>query len=296
MERNFLLNNGLTIPSLGIGLLRTPPEITSITVENALALGYRHVDTAAAYGNEPEVGTGIRNSGILREDIFVTTKLWMTNYGYRAAMEAFEISLSKLGLEYLDLYLLHWPAPAEFEKTIQSYRALEKLQNDGRIRSIGVSNFSISHLKQLAEYTDSVPAVNQIELNPFFIQEALIAEHQKLGIVTQACSPLGGIYTRSTAARHCNVHPLAHEIIKSMAERYGKSSAQIILRWHIERGFSAIPKSTNKQHLQENLAIYDFTLSEEDIAAINDLNTFVRAGSDPEAVNSSSFNITLGEC
>jgi diketogulonate reductase-like aldo/keto reductase len=287
------LNSGVKMPALGLGVFLTPPEKTPGAVECAIANGYRLVDTAAAYFNERQVGEGIRRSGIDRSEIFVTTKLWMTDYGYERALRAFDSSLRELGLEYLDLYLLHWPVPSRFEPTVASYLAAEKLLADGRVRAIGVCNFSPSHLESLIARTKVVPAVNQVELHPFFIQRELRDVHKRLGIVTQSWSPLGGSVRR---ANRLNVgkDPLEHPTVIKLAATHRKTPAQIVLRWHMDHGLSAIPKSVRPERIAENIDIFDFTLTEEDIAAIDALNTGVRSSADPEAVDSKTFPIKIG--
>ncbi len=288
------LNNGVKMPALGLGVFQSSPEQTAQVVETAIADGYRLIDTAAAYLNERQVGEGIRRSGIDRSEIFVTTKLWMTDYGYERALRACGASLRKLGLEYLDLYLLHWPVPTNFEATVESYRAAEKLLSDGRTRAIGVSNFSEKHLENLRAHTKVIPAVNQVELHPFFIQRELRAAHERLGIVTQAWSPIGGVHNRKRRADpNAAASPLEHPFIVKLAAKYGKTPAQILLRWQIEQGFSAIPKSVRPERIRENIDIFDFVLSKEDVAAIDALDTGARTGSNPDIVDSKTFPVKI---
>lgn len=291
------LNNGLTLPLLGLGVFLNPPEQTSDAVATAIQTGYRLIDTAAAYHNEKQVGEGIKRSGISRDELFITTKLWMTHYGFDAALKAFDVSLKKLGLDYLDLYLLHWPAPADFTQTLQSYKAAEQLLRAGKVKAIGVSNFNENHLQALMAETDVVPAVNQIECNPYFSQPALRAVHQKLGITTQAWSPIGGVYDRNKNAQgHNNVkHPLQHPAINAIAETHRKTPAQVILRWHVEKGISAIPKSVNARRIAENIDIFDFSLTASEIALIDALDVGVRAGADPDSVNADTFPIKISD-
>jgi len=189
----YRLNNGIEMPALGLGVFRSEPEKTEAAVQSAVANGYRLIDTAAAYMNEQQVGEGIRASGVIRDDIFVTTKVWITDYGYDQTLHAFDRSLRKLGLDYLDLYLTHWPVPSAFDETVATYKAAMKLLAQGRVRAIGVCNFSSDHLRNLIEQTGHIPAVNQIEVHPFFIQSELREANERLGIVTQAWSPIGGI-------------------------------------------------------------------------------------------------------
>jgi diketogulonate reductase-like aldo/keto reductase len=281
------LNNGVQMPALGFGTLdRESAERVAGAVEAALAAGYRLIDTAASYAVERQVGEGIARSGISRAELFVTTKLWIADYGYDHALCGCDVSLRKLGLDYVDLYLLHWPVPSNFAATIASYRAAEKLLADGRVRAIGVSNFSPKHLQDLIEQTQVLPAVNQVELHPFFPQPTVRAANARHGIITQAWSPIGGVYAKQ---RTPTTGPLGHSIIAEMAARYTKTPAQIVLRWHIEHGFSAIPKSLHPDRITENFAIFDFSLTGSEIAAIDALDTGVRAGPDPNCVDTKLF-------
>jgi diketogulonate reductase-like aldo/keto reductase len=288
------LNNGVKMPALGLGVFLSPPEQTADAVQTAIANGYRLIDTAAAYLNERQVGEGIRRSGINRSEMFVTTKLWVTDYGYDRALRAFDVSLRKLGLEYLDLYLLHWPVPPDFETTAASYRAAEKLLSDGRVRAIGVCNFSGKHLQDLIARTKVMPGVNQVELHPFFIQRELRDAHKRLGIVTQAWAPIGGVYIRKPkAAPKVAKSPLEHPLIVKMAAKHSKTPAQVVLRWHIGHELSAIPKSVRPERIAENIDIFDFALRKDEIAAIDGLDTGVRAGFNPEMVDSNTFPIKI---
>jgi diketogulonate reductase-like aldo/keto reductase len=288
------LNNGVRIPALGFGVLgRENRELTQGAVEAALAAGYRLIDTAAAYNNERDVGRGIASSGIPRSDVFVTTKLWLADFGYENALRAFDVSRKKLGLDYIDLYLLHWPVPTDFEATIQSYRAVEKLLADGLVRAIGVSNFSPANLKTLMDRVEVAPAANQIELHPFFAQRELREAHSRLGILTQAWSPLGGSVRRASQPEKSD--PLGHPIIAALAQKYGKTPAQIVLRWHLEHGFSAIPKSFRPERIKENFGAFDFALSNEDVRAVDSLDTGMRSGPDPEVFHAGTFPIKVEE-
>jgi diketogulonate reductase-like aldo/keto reductase len=290
------LNTGFEMPALGLGVFQSSPEQTAGAVQAAIANGYRLIDTAAAYINEREVGEGIKRSGIDRSAIFVTTKLWMTHYGYERALRAFDVSRRKLGVEYVDLYLLHWPVPSDFEATVASYRAAEKLHSDGLIRTIGVSNFSVKHLEDLVARTKVVPAVNQIELHPFFIQRELRAFHHRHGIITQSWSPIGGVCRRNARADANGVKsPLEHPATAALAAKHGKTPAQVIFRWHIDHGLSAIPKSVRPERIAENIDIFDFALTKDEVAAIDALDTGGRSGSNPELVNSNTFAIKLEE-
>jgi diketogulonate reductase-like aldo/keto reductase len=287
------LNNGVEMPALGLGVYQSEPRDTGQAVETAIRNGYRLIDTAAAYFNEREVGEAIARSGVERGELFITTKLWMSDYGYDRALRAFDVSLRKLGLEYLDLYLLHWPVPSAFETTVASYRAAEKLLADGRVRAIGVSNFSATHLQELSTRTSIVPALNQIELHPFFIQQELRDMHARLGIATQSWSPLGGVKVYAAADRKAAKSPLEHPAVVSLAAKYRKTPAQILLRWHIEHGLSAIPKSVRPARIAENIGIFDFTLATDDVAAIDTLDSGVRGGPDPEIVSPQLFDLSI---
>lgn len=290
------LNNGVNMPALGLGVFLSSPEETAGAVETAIRDGYRLIDTAAAYRNERQVGEGIRRSGIDRSEIFVTTKLWMTQYGYDEALRAFETSNRKLGLDYVDLYLIHWPMPADFEKTVAAYRAAEKLLADGRVRAIGVSNFNADHIDRLMAQANVMPAVNQIELHPFFAQPKLCRFLNERGIVVQAWSPIGGVYPRNRkTGKDGASSPLEHPTIKDLAQKHGKTPAQIVLRWHMEHGFSAIPKSVRPERIAENIGIFDFALSPEELGSIDALDTGTRAGGDPELVGPNTFPIRVEE-
>jgi diketogulonate reductase-like aldo/keto reductase len=288
------LNNGVEMPALGLGVFLAPPTETADAVETALSTGYRLVDTAAAYNNERQVGEGIRRSGIDRDEIFVTTKLWVADYGYELALDAFDASLRRLGLDYIDLYLLHWPVPSDFESTVDAYKAVEKLLADERARAIGVSNFQPQHIDGLLARTDVVPAVNQIELHPYFTEEALRAIDQRHGILTQSWAPIGGVYARNQSSG-VTTKPLENPTIVDLAAKHGKTPAQIIVRWHLDLGLSAIPKSVTPSRIVENFDVFDFELAADEIAAIDGLDTGVRAGSDPETFNKDSYSITIDD-
>ena len=228
------LNNDVELPALGLGVFQSPPAETIGAVETAIATGNRLIDTAAAYGNEREAGEGIRRAGIDRSEIFVTTKLWISDYGYEQALVGFEGCLHRLGFDQVDLFLLHHPAPSDFDGTVAAYKAAEQMLADDRARAIGVSNFSGSHLENLISQTSVVPAVNQVELHPFFTQQALRDFHASHGIITQAWSPLGGV-TRYRPQDGSDIqNPLEHPTIVQLASNHGKTPAQVVLRWHIE--------------------------------------------------------------
>lgn len=292
---SLMLANGVAMPVAGLGVYRSGPEDTLRAVGSALRLGYRLIDTAAAYGNEAQVGESIRRSGIARETLFVTTKLWISDYGYDRALHGFDRSLGKLGLETVDLYLLHWPMPGEWARTVASWKAAARLLAEGRVRAIGVSNFSPGHLAALIAQTDVTPMVNQIELHPFFTQRDLRAADERLGIVTQAWSPIGGVNRYFRDAPDAASDPLSHPVITGLAARHGRTPAQIVLRWQIEHGVSVIPKSVRDARIAENIAIFDFALSTDEVAAIDALDSGARGGPDPEKVDTALFSFTVAD-
>lgn len=283
------LNNGVEIPALGLGVYLSPPEETISAVSSALESGYRLIDTAKAYHNETQVGEGVRKSGVDRSEIFVTTKLFNSDYGYDSTLKAFDQSMSKLGLDYLDLYLLHWPTK-NWEASVQSWKALEKIVADGRVRAIGVCNFLEVHLDALIGETEIVPAVNQIELHPYFAQKALLEKNKSLGIVTQAWSPIGGVKNYGDWASYGGKRdPLTETVVTSIASAHGKSAAQVILRWHYQKGVVAIPKSVNPGRIAENIDVFDFSLNASEMAQLDGLDAGMRAGPDPRDVDTTSF-------
>lgn len=266
------LNNGVKMPQLGFGVFQVPDEETTAAVASALEAGYRSIDTAAVYGNEKGVGRALAASGIDRGDLFVTTKLWNDDQGHDAALRAFDASLDRLGLDHVDLYLIHWPTPAR-DLYVESYRALEKLLADGRVRAVGVSNFQPAHVERLVGETGAVPAVNQVELHPGLQQRELRAAHARLGIATEAWSPLaqGAL--------------LQEEAITSIAARLGRTPAQVVLRWHLQSGNIVIPKSVTPSRIRENLDVFGFELTGEDLDAIAALDRGMRTGPDPDTLN-----------
>ena len=283
------LNNDVEMPALGLGVFQSPPAATVAAVEAAMADGYRLVDTAAAYGNERVVGEAVRRSGIERSEMFVTTKLWISDYGYEQALVGFDGCLRRLGFDYIDLFLLHHPVPSDFDGTVAAYRAAQEMRAAGRARAIGVSNFSERHLENLISQTDVIPAVNQVELHPLFTQHALRDFHAAHGIVTQAWSPLGGVNRYRPADASAVKNPLEHPTIVELAAKYGKTPAQVVLRWHIEHGISAIPKSVTPQRIAENFDIFAFTLAPDEAAAIDALDTGLRGGPDPELIDTKLY-------
>ncbi len=263
------LNDGATIPQVGFGVFMIPPKDTARAVRTALEAGYRHIDTAQMYGNEEGVGRGIKDSGLPRGDVFVTTKLTNRSHGYESAMRELDASLQQLGFDYVDLYLIHWPVSRK-DRYVETWKAFEKLAADGRARSIGVSNFQRAHLDRLAAETGTVPAANQIELHPKLQQPELRRYHRAHGIATEAWSPLakGAV--------------LEDETIRSLAEKYRKTSAQVVLRWHIQLGNVVVPKSVTPSRIRENIDVFDFELADEDMERLATLDTGTRVGPHPD--------------
>jgi diketogulonate reductase-like aldo/keto reductase len=286
------LNNGVDLPALGLGVFQTPPEETRVAVETALGDGYRHVDTAAAYGNERQVGEAIRNSGLERPEVFVETKIWISDYGYDKTLHGFEKSARKLGVDQIDLLILHQALPSEFEKTLEAYRALETLLADGKVRAIGVSNFMVGHLTKLLDRATVVPAVNQIEVHPYFAQQKVQDFGAEHGILTQAWSPIGGI-TFYRDGSHGST--LADPVIGAIARAHGKTPAQVMLRWGLQHGRSVIPKSTKPNRIAENFNVFDFELSADEITAIDGLDTGRRGGPEPDAITLETFGREIPE-
>ncbi|MFF2303338.1 aldo/keto reductase [Streptomyces sp. NPDC058128] len=266
------LNNGVEIPQLGFGVFQVPDDETTAAVGHALQAGYRSLDTAAIYGNEAGVGRALADSGIDRGDLFVTTKLWNADQGYDSTLRAFDDSLAKLGLDHVDLYLIHWPTPAR-DLYVDTWRAIETLVADGRVRAAGVSNFQPAHLKRLLDSSDLVPAVNQIELHPALQQRELRELHAAHSIATEAWSPLaqGAV--------------LAEPAIADIAARHGRSPAQVVLRWHLQLGNVVIPKSVTPARIRENIDVFDFALSAEEMSALGGLDRGLRTGPDPDTLN-----------
>ncbi len=269
---NVLLNNGVEIPQLGFGCFQIPPEDSADVVATALEVGYRHLDTAAAYGNEEGVGQAVRRSGLPREDVFITTKLWNSDQGSKSALEAFDASLRRLDMEYVDLYLIHWPAPAS-DLFVDSWRALEKLYAEGRARAIGVSNFAQNHLRRVVAEATVPPAVNQVEIHPTFTQDELRRVHEEMGIATEAWSPLG------------QAQDLENHAVGVIAQRLERTPAQVILRWHLQLGNIVFPKSTTPERIRENFGVFDFELSVADVGEISALDAGNRIGPDPDSFN-----------
>src|SRR5690242_10345859 len=286
------LNNGIQMPAVGLGVFQSPPDETATAVESALAEGYRLIDTAAAYANERQVGEGIRRAGVPRDEVFIETKVWISDYGYDATLHAFDKSAGKLGVERLDLLLLHQPLPSRFDKTLDAYRALEKLLADGKVRAIGVSNFMVEHLTRLLDAAAVVPAVNQIEVHPYFQQREVQAFGAEHGILTQAWAPIGGI-TFYRDSGHTST--LQDPLIGRIATTHGKTPAQVMLRWHLQQGRSAIPKSVRPQRIAENFDVFDFELTGEELAAIDGLDTGKRGGPEPADITLATFGRPIPE-
>ncbi|MFF2659089.1 aldo/keto reductase [Kitasatospora sp. NPDC058032] len=266
------LNNGVEIPQLGFGVFQVPDDRTTAAVTGALEAGYRSIDTAAIYGNEAGVGRALAEGGVPRDDLFITTKLWNADQGYDGTLRAFDASLAKLGLETVDLYLIHWPTPAK-DRYLDSWRAIERLAAEGRIRAAGVSNFQPAHLRRLLDNSELVPAVNQVELHPGLQQTELRAFHAQHGIATEAWSPLaqGAV--------------LDDPAITAIAERTGKSPAQVVLRWHLQLGNIVIPKSVTPARIRQNLDVFDFELTGADMDAIGATDRGLRTGPHPDQFN-----------
>lgn len=269
MNYQIKLNNGQHIDQLGLGVYKVNQDIAVQLVGTALDLGYRRIDTAALYDNEQEVGAAIRKSGIARADIYVTTKVWNNRQGYHEAKEAAQESLDRLNIDYVDMLMIHWPAPKQ-NKFVETWRAFEELLETGKVRGIGVANFNIHHLEQLLESANVVPAMNQIELNPIFQQPELRAFNAKHGIATEAWAPLG------------RARILDNPVLTEIAAAHGKSAAQVVIRWHLQIGNLVIPKSSNPDRLAENLNVFDFALTDADMARIATMDTGVRSSNNPD--------------
>jgi 2,5-diketo-D-gluconate reductase A len=266
---NVKLNNGVEIPQLGFGVFQVKPEETVQAVTNALEVGYRHIDTAEMYGNEKQVGEAVRRSGLDRDEVFITSKLNNNNRTYDQALVAFDQSLADLGMDQVDLFLIHWPLPT-VRDFVEVWRALEKVHQEGRARSIGVSNFQKAHLQRLLDETDTVPVVNQIEAHPYLTQDDLRAFGESQGIATEAWSPIA------------RGKVLDDPAIIEMAERLGRTPAQVVLRWHIQLGSIVFPKSVHPERIRENFELFDFVLNDADMEKLSGLNRDERIGPDPD--------------
>lgn len=268
-----LLNNDLSIPQLGYGVWKIPNEEAAQAVENACDAGYRLIDTAKVYGNEQGVGKALAKNNISREELFITTKLWNSDQGYDNTLKAFDESLGKLALDYVDLYLIHWPTPA-YDEYVETYKALERLYKDGRTKSIGVCNFDIEHLQRLIDECDVVPAINQVECHPYLQQKELKEFCKEHGILLEAYSPLMN-----------GTKVLDDPVIKEIAKQYDKTPAQVILRWHLQSDVVVIPKTVTPSRMQENLDVFDFELNETDMEKIAKLDRNERHNSVPNEMN-----------
>jgi diketogulonate reductase-like aldo/keto reductase len=269
------LNNDVVMPQIGLGVWQAKDgQEVETAVSTALQCGYRLIDTAAVYGNETGVGRAIAASGIPREEIFVTTKVWNADQGYEQTLAAFHKSLERLGMDYVDLYLIHWPVPAK-DKYVDTWKALEKLYSDGKVKAIGVSNFTVEYLERLMNESTVIPAVNQIELHPYLSQKKLRDYCAQHDIAVESYSPIGG----------AGGNLLNEPILKEIGERYGKSPAQVVLRWHIQNDLIVIPKSVTPERIAQNIDIFDFELDDSDMNRIDQMNNNTRVGSDPETAN-----------
>jgi 2,5-diketo-D-gluconate reductase A len=265
------LNDGRTIPQLGFGVFKVDPDEAERVVSDALEVGYRHIDTAAVYGNEVGVGRAIEKSGIPREELFITTKLWNSDQGTQSAFDAIDLSLEKLGLDYVDLYLIHWPRP-DLDRYVETWLAMEQIRDDGKSRSFGVSNFHRPHLERIIAESGTVPAVDQVELHPAFQQRELRAFAEPLGIRTEAWGPLGqGKYEL-----------FGEQAVQDAADAHGVTPAQVVIRWHLQRGIIVFPKTTSRDRMATNFAVFGFELSDAELAAIDALDRGLRVGSDPD--------------
>lgn len=279
LEDTYTLNNGVKIPIIGFGTWQTPDgDIAKHAVEVALNAGYRHIDTAAAYGNEKSVGQAIKNSGINRHDLFITTKLWNADHGYKSAKAAIDRSLQNLKVDYLDLYLIHWPNPVDMrdhwaEANAESWRAMEEVVQAGKIRAIGVSNFRKRHLDELLKTAEIKPVVNQIMLNPSDLQPDVVKVNNELKLLSEAYSPLGtgGL--------------LGNETVNEIASEVGKSPAQVLIRWSLEHGFLPLPKSVHDKYIRANAEVFDFNLSSEQMNKLDSLHGVSGLATDPDAAN-----------
>lgn len=267
------LHSTIEMPQLGFGVWQVEEKDAVPAVTKAIETGYRSIDTAAIYGNEKQVGEAIRQSGVARDELFITTKVWNADQGYENTLKALETSLDKMGLDYVDLYLIHWPTP-EYDEYVETYKALEQLQKDGKVKAIGVCNFDIDHLQRLLDECEVKPAVNQVECHPYLAQNELKDFCRDNGILLEAWSPLmqGG-------------EVLKDDVVQSIAEKHGKTSAQIIIRWHLQNDTVVIPKSITPSRIEENFDVFDFQLTADDMAAINQLDRGERKGPKPSEMN-----------
>ncbi len=268
VDKSVTMNDSHKIPKLGFGVYQVPPDDTQRVVEDAFEVGYRHIDTAAGYRNEVGVGRAFKSSGLRRDEVFITTKLYNDSHGYQETLDAFEASSTALDLDYVDLYLIHWPRPTA-DRFVESWHAFEALRDQGRIRSIGVSNFRVPDLEKLAANSTTIPVVNQIELHPYFQQDELREYHLAHDILTESWSPIG------------QGAVLGEPLLAEIGKRYGKTAAQVVIRWHIDLGIIVIPKSSHRDRMAENFDVFDFSLTADEISSIRSLETGQRTGFDP---------------
>ncbi|WP_034264916.1 aldo/keto reductase [Actinospica robiniae] len=285
------LNNDIPMPALGFGVFQTPPDVTTDAVLAALQTGYRLIDTAAAYGNEREVGEAIRRSGLPREEVFIETKVWISDYGYDQTLHAFDKSAGKLGVEQIDLFILHQALPSRFDLTLEAYRALETLLADGKVRAIGVSNFMPEHLEALMKQATVLPAVNQVEVHPYFTQPGVQDADADRGILTQAWSPIGGI----TSYRGTGTSTFDDPTIAAIAQAHAKTPAQVMIRWHLQEGRCAIPKSVRPERIAENFDVFDLELTTDELATLGALDTGTRGGPEPTDITLENFGRPIPE-
>lgn len=267
------LNNGLKMPQLGFGVWQVSDQQATPAVKKALEVGYRSIDTAMIYGNEKGVGRAIKESNVPREELFITTKVWNADHGYENTLKAFDASLERLGLDYIDLYLIHWPTP-KYDQYVDTYKAMEKIYKDGRVKAIGVCNFDIEHLERLLNECEVVPVVNQVERHPYFQQRELQDFCEKHHIIIEAYSPLMN-----------GKDVLNDSVVKEIAKAHGKTAAQVILRWHLQTGVITIPKSVTPSRIEENFDVFDFELTAEDMEKMTALDRNLRIGAVPSEFN-----------
>ena len=279
-DSKITLNNGIQIPVIGFGVFRIADgDEVERSVLCALKAGYRHIDAALIYKNEKGVGKAIQESGITREELFITTKLWNSDQGYENALKAIDVSLQNLGLSYIDLYLIHWPTASEdlnesMDKREETWKAMEEIYKSGKVKAIGVSNFTITHLEEMKKYATVLPIVNQVEFHPFLYQKELLAYCKKHNIVVEAHSPLAPIADEKSI-------PYRNDTIDVIAQKYGKSGAQLLIRWSIQHGIIPLPKSTHEERILENINVFDFTIKDEDMEKLNSMNINLHVRRDP---------------
>ena len=290
--RTITLNSGVEMTALGLGVFQTPPDETREAVRAALGSGYGLIDTAAAYGNERQVGEAVLASDLDRSEVFLETKIWISDYGYDETLHGCDKSARKLGVDQIDLLILHQPLPLAFDRTLEAYRALETLLGDGKVRAIGVSNFTVGLLQRLLDRATVVPALNQIEVHPYFVQRELQAFNAEHGVLTQAWSPIGGI-TFYRDGNHGST--LDDPVIGDIATAHGKTAAQVMLRWGLQQGRSVIPKSTKPSRIAENIDVFDFELGADELVAIDGLDTGRRGGPESDTITLEEYGREIPE-